>query len=139
MNIHTHLQILKDKLDRATKKHGHYNSYHEGYAVILEELDELFYEVKRRSHARSHQRIYDESCDIAVAAIKMALLARQRIDSPEPVGNQEGDRCNRDGCEGRMGYEPVGNCSCHISPPCAACEHNPLVCLSCGAESDHTP
>lgn len=33
---------------RATEAHGAFASAHEGYAVILEELDELWIEVKRR-------------------------------------------------------------------------------------------
>lgn len=48
---------------------------------------------------------------------------------------EEGDRCPQHGCGGKMGYEPVENCSCHISPPCWNCEHNPLVCLKCGWEA----
>lgn len=34
------------ELERARAKHGDFNSGHEGYAVILEELDELWDEVK---------------------------------------------------------------------------------------------
>lgn len=43
----------------------------------------------------------------------------------------EGDRCPFAGCDGRMGFQPVENCSCHISPPCNQCVDNPLVCLKC--------
>lgn len=67
-------------MDRAVNAHGHYNSYHEGYAVILEEVDELWDEVKRQAHVRSDQQIYNESYDIAIAALKMAFLAKQRLD-----------------------------------------------------------
>jgi hypothetical protein len=52
-----------------------------------------------------------------------------------PPGIEEGDTCNRDGCLGKMGYEPVRDCSCHISPPCHKCVDNPLVCLECGEEA----
>ena len=47
---------------------------------------------------------------------------------------EEGDKCPR--CGGFMGYDDVENCSCHISPPCWNCEHNPLVCLDCGYNSE---
>lgn len=50
------------------------------------------------------------------------------------VGTEEGQKCNRGGCDGDMGYHPVENCSCHINPPCSACVDNPLVCLKCGVE-----
>jgi hypothetical protein len=44
----------------------------------------------------------------------------------------EGDQCPYAGCKGRMGFQPVENCSCHVNPPCGACVDNPLVCLACG-------
>jgi hypothetical protein len=45
---------------------------------------------------------------------------------------EEGDRCPEEGCDGKMFYDAVENCSCHINPPCGNCEHNPLVCDTCG-------
>jgi NTP pyrophosphatase (non-canonical NTP hydrolase) len=38
-----------EEYDRATKKFSSFNSTHEGYAVILEELDELWDEIKANS------------------------------------------------------------------------------------------
>lgn len=35
----------------------------------------------------------------------------------DPVGCDEGDVCNRDGCQGVMFLPPVRDCSCHINPP----------------------
>lgn len=49
-------------------------------------------------------------------------------------GTEEGDVCNRDGCEGIMWLPPVTDCSCHISPPCAQCERNAIVCNECGSD-----
>lgn len=46
---------------------------------------------------------------------------------------EKGDKCPE--CGGEMGYEPVENCSCHISPPCHRCVNNQLVCLECGWEA----
>jgi hypothetical protein len=39
---------IKEELDRAVRKHGPIASAHEGYAVILEELDEFWDEVKKQ-------------------------------------------------------------------------------------------
>lgn len=48
---------------------------------------------------------------------------------------EEGDICPE--CkEGVMGYNPVADCRCHISPPCHRCVSNPLVCKECGWEQD---
>lgn len=49
-------------------------------------------------------------------------------------GTEEGDVCNRDGCQGTMGYPEVEGCTCHISPPCGKCTENRLVCNVCGEE-----
>ena len=43
----------------------------------------------------------------------------------------DGDICPYPDCKGKLGYESVEDCSCHISPPCSACLENPLVCQTC--------
>lgn len=43
------LALVRIELQRAIAKHGVFNSPHEAYAVILEELDELWDEVKRNN------------------------------------------------------------------------------------------
>ena len=46
----------------------------------------------------------------------------------------EGDRCQHFGpdCCGRMVIVLDGACSCHIAPPCPACEGAFLECDDCG-------
>jgi hypothetical protein len=58
-----------DELDRAVEKFGPFASAHEGYAVILEELDELWYEVKHGTPARQRAEA------IQVAAMSLRFLA----------------------------------------------------------------
>lgn len=45
------LEVAKE-LANARATHAHMNSHHEGYAVILEELDELWEVCKRNTHAK---------------------------------------------------------------------------------------
>jgi hypothetical protein len=45
-------QMVAEELIFARKKHGPVNSIHEGYAVILEELDEVWNEVKKKTDER---------------------------------------------------------------------------------------
>ena len=47
----------------------------------------------------------------------------------EPI---EGDACPDPDCIGILEYEKVENCSCHIAPPCWACENAKLICPICG-------
>jgi len=51
----------------ATDKFPEFNSAHEGYAVILEELDELWTEVKGNSPS---SRLYEEAVQVAAMAIR---------------------------------------------------------------------
>ena len=48
MFIYTAIQLAEEELHNATKKYGPFKSHHEGYAIILEELDELWDEVKKK-------------------------------------------------------------------------------------------
>ncbi len=53
--------------------------------------------------------------------------------------HEDGDRCPTVGCSGRITYGEVEGCSCHISPPCAACVSNPLQCRKCGWTDESEP
>lgn len=58
------------ELNRATEKYGSFTSTHEGYAVILEELDELWDEVKTNG---SNERLRKEATQVAAMAIRFML------------------------------------------------------------------
>jgi len=63
---------MEAELARARKNHGPQTSYHEGYGVLLEEVDELWDEVKKKSTNRNHEDTLAELVQIAVCAQKMA-------------------------------------------------------------------
>lgn len=49
---------IKDEVLRAKSKYkDNFNSYHEGYAVILEEVDELWDEIKKKNVDRDNMQI----------------------------------------------------------------------------------
>ena len=52
------------------------------------------------------------------------------------IGLEEDSVCNREGCEGVIRLRPPENCSCHINPPCSACENRVLECPECGISED---
>lgn len=54
-------------------------------------------------------------------------------DEPN-IGTLEGERCNRDGCDGVMEVEKPNGCSCHINPPCHVCMDAAIYCPKCGEE-----
>ena len=61
---------------RGIEKHGPYNSFHEGYAVMLEEVDELWDEIKQKD--ADPAAIYLESLQIAAVALRVAVAAQRR-------------------------------------------------------------
>lgn len=53
---------------RALNKFGAFNSPHEGYAVILEELDELWDEIKRKR--MNKEAVRKEAVQVAAMALR---------------------------------------------------------------------
>ncbi len=86
-SVHTHTydtkllnHILKDIHDetiRAVDKFGEFASYHEGYAVLLEEVDELWEEIKAKD--KSPVLIYTEARQVAAMACKIMSYTRARV------------------------------------------------------------
>ncbi len=62
------LRDMQQELARAERLHPPYNSYHEAYAVILEELDEFWDIVRMKTEARNPKDARDELIQIAVTA-----------------------------------------------------------------------
>ena len=73
------LRAIFDECERGTEKHGDFASLHEGYAVIKEEFDELWDEIKERDY--SLERLEEEATQVAAMAFKfLHLLRRIRRD-----------------------------------------------------------
>jgi vacuolar-type H+-ATPase catalytic subunit A/Vma1 len=60
------------ELKTARRAHAPLNSAHEAYALILEELDEFWEEVRRKQPERSSQRMASELIQIAAMAQRAA-------------------------------------------------------------------
>jgi hypothetical protein len=52
-------------------KYGDFNSYHEGYAILLEEVDELWYEIKNNKIDGFEDRIKNEAKQVSAMALKL--------------------------------------------------------------------
>lgn len=75
LRVYEALPELRNPMDRvlaelvkATEKHGPMLSQHEGYAVILEELDEAWEEIKRNNKEAATEEM------IQVAAMALRFL-----------------------------------------------------------------
>ena len=65
-------ELVSIELARAREKFPRFNSAHEGYAVILEEMDELWALVVLKSTLRSREQMLEEATQIAAMAQRFA-------------------------------------------------------------------
>lgn len=72
-NISLPVMRVLSELSNACKKHAAFNSAHEGWAVIKEEVDELWEEVRKRREIRDVKSMEDEAIQIAAMAIRFML------------------------------------------------------------------
>ncbi len=66
------LNRVAEELQIARNMHKPMNSAHEAYAVILEELDEFWEEVKKKRELRDNTNMAKELIQIAAMAIRAA-------------------------------------------------------------------
>ena len=62
--------IVEEELAQATKRFGKFNSYHEGYAVIEEETDELWDEIKGE---QDKWKMKKEAVQVAAMAVRFII------------------------------------------------------------------
>ena len=70
--MNTVREFVTRELEGARSKHKPINSVHEGYAVILEELEEFWEEVRKKRQERNVDRMFDELVQIAAMAQRTA-------------------------------------------------------------------
>lgn len=73
MKKETAIGLILEELDQATADNEPFNSAHEGYAVILEELDELWDEVKRPAFIRDNKALKEEAVQVAASALRFLI------------------------------------------------------------------
>lgn len=68
------IQLIRGELDRAELKHHAFNSGHEGYAVIREELDELWDAIKAdKQYLRYSGAPAYEAVQVAAMALRFLV------------------------------------------------------------------
>lgn len=69
----TVMDIVRDverEVVRAMKLHAPMASSHEAHSVILEELDELWLEIKKKRRRRSPKKLRKEAIQVAAMAVR---------------------------------------------------------------------
>ena len=71
--IDTAVKLILGELSRATEANDTFHSAHEGYAVILEELDELKAEVWKRRVDRDRNKMLQEAVQVGAMAMRFIV------------------------------------------------------------------
>jgi len=67
------IRLIIREYGRATSLNGPFHSAHEGYAVILEELDELWEQVRLRDSERDVEKMRKEAAQIGAMALRFIV------------------------------------------------------------------
>lgn len=70
MKISKSLKLFKKEYKRACKLYSKFNSNHEAYAVIKEELDELWDEIRKNKGINGNEQIKHELIQIGAMVVK---------------------------------------------------------------------
>ena len=74
IDAHSHFAACVDaEIRKAESNFKPFNSAHEGFAVLLEEVDELKAEVWKNQSARNWDAMYRECVQVAAMATRMAV------------------------------------------------------------------
>lgn len=71
-NIYFIQEAIRKELERASHSYGPFNSPHEGYAVIKEEVDEMWDDIKTNNFAESKK----EAIQVAAMCVRYILDVR---------------------------------------------------------------
>lgn len=63
-------EAIRDEVRRAESLHARINSAHEAYAVILEELDEFWEQVKLKRNSRNPSEMRTELIQVAAMCVR---------------------------------------------------------------------
>jgi NTP pyrophosphatase (non-canonical NTP hydrolase) len=65
-------ELVKIEVEKARSKHKPINSVHEGYSVLLEEVDEFWEEVRKKTKERDPEHMLEELTQIGAMAQRCA-------------------------------------------------------------------
>lgn len=69
-NLDSIFDEINDEVVSATAKFPPFNSAHEGFAILKEEVDELWDEVKKKQTTRDVQKLRREAIQVAAMAVR---------------------------------------------------------------------
>jgi hypothetical protein len=80
IDVDTALAQIRAEVERAVGLYPKFNSAHEGYAVLLEEVDELWDEIKKSPKRRDYTAMRTEAIQVAAMAIRLMVDSINRVE-----------------------------------------------------------
>ena len=93
MKLDSAYYLIAREFDFASHEYPAFNSEHEGYAVIQEELEELWEEVKKSPRKRSADKLREEAVQVAAMALRFLvdLCEEEPEETKESLANDSVD------------------------------------------------
>lgn len=77
----TAIKLIINEMERGLKKFGPYNSRHEAYAVIFEEVEELWNEIKIGQKTTLHGLDIDEAIQVSATTLRYIIeFKEEKVD-----------------------------------------------------------
>ena len=73
IEVNESIEDVFKEIKRAFNKYKPMNSAHEGYAILIEEVDELWDEVRVKDSVRDKQKMRAEAMQVAAMAIRFMV------------------------------------------------------------------
>ncbi len=74
MNKEQAIKAITEELERAENKFDPFNSAHEGWAVLMEEVDELWEAVRMKDSPERTQQMFEEAIQVGAMAMRFLLF-----------------------------------------------------------------
>jgi hypothetical protein len=76
MNKQDAINAVLKELELAENKFPPFNSPHEGYAVLIEEVDELWDEIKGKDSTERNRRMQEEAIQVTAMGLRFLLMLK---------------------------------------------------------------
>jgi len=81
------IKKIEDELKLANSKYPLFRSTHQAYAVMFEEVDEVWEHVKKKPHERNLDELEDELVQVAAMACKFIWWVREQKNTEREGGS----------------------------------------------------
>ncbi|MCL4421114.1 MAG: hypothetical protein M1477_05440 [Candidatus Thermoplasmatota archaeon] len=79
------IQSILAEFKKAESKFPEFISEHEGYAVLLEEVDELWDEIKNNKRPGAEERMREEAAQVGAMALKFIIMLDSKNKMPKDL------------------------------------------------------